>query len=96
MEFGPLLAREAGGSVLQGEIPGVGMGIRNPQNSEEQPRKSGSLVELGKGCVWQESTARGTGRLSLPGVCTPPTHPPVLSPRLSPGGGGGEGRQELR
>lgn len=25
------------------------MGIRNPQNSEEQPRKSGSLVELGEG-----------------------------------------------
>lgn len=41
MEFRPL---------LQGETPGVGMGIRSLHNSVQQPRKSGSLVEMGR--VW--------------------------------------------
>ena len=31
---------------------GVGVDIRNPNNSVEQPRKSGSLVELGRGGGW--------------------------------------------
>ena len=85
MEFGALLAREAGGSVLQGEIPGVAMGIRNPQNSEEQPRKSGSLVELGEGGAYGRSPPpEERGACPFPGCALP--HPtPVLSPRLSQG-----------
>lgn len=53
--------RSWGGLCYKGRFLGVGMGIRNPQNSEEQPRKSGSLGELG-GSVWQESIVPEKGR----------------------------------
>lgn len=75
---------------LQGKISGVGVGFRNPQNSKEQRRKSGRLVEL----------SRGYGR-SPP----PEEGAPVASWGLAPGSslrgfargsGGGEARQELR
>lgn len=62
------------------------MGIRNPQNSKEQPRKSGSLVELGGG-RWQEPMARGRGACLFLGSACPltPASSRVFSPQLSPG-----------
>lgn len=70
----------------------MGMGIRSLHNSVQQPRKSGSLVEMGR--VWMVG-AQGLrkGRpLSLPGIW--PFEPSLH--RFPPGSGGGESRQKLR
>lgn len=70
----------------------MGVGIRSLHNSVQQPRKSGSLVEMGR--VWMVG-AQGLrkGRpLSLPGIW--PFEPSLH--RFPPGSGGGEGRQKLR
>lgn len=73
--------------LQQGEIPGAGMGI-----SEEQPRKSGNLVELGRG--WMIA-ARGP-RKGRAGSFLGFGPSSLCSAARSPRSGGGEGRQELR
>lgn len=80
------------GLCCKGRLLGWGWASDPLHNSVQQPRKSGSLVEMGR--VWMVG-AQGLrkGRpLSLPGIW--PFEPSLH--RFPPGSGGGEGRQKLR
>lgn len=59
-EFRHLLGREAGGSLLQGEIPGLGVNIRN-LGTLGTAQKVGKSGGAGDGGRWQKPISRDGG-----------------------------------